>query len=172
MTPAVAVASLALIFTVSSFWWIQVRKGRLVSYEAKIFGVVITPGTFRLRLPLAVYNSGASALVVTDLRLEFEGTGQTVPMMTFRETVRPTSGDWEDFVRPYAVPGRQVVSKVVEFGSDGKWTPEPDKRYSVRVDVRVGTGDWQELVTMPLTMPKAEKAKYYTACRACPDDDE
>jgi len=103
---AVTVAALALLFTVASFWWIQVRRGRLVSYEPQTYSGYIMGGGFRLRLPLTIYNTGATTLVVIDLRLSFVEQDVTAPVITFRRSVKAMTGDVEDYAHPFAVPGR------------------------------------------------------------------
>ena len=165
------VAALALLFTVASFWWIQVRRGRLVSYEPQTFSGYIIGGGFRFRLPLTIYNTGARALVVIDLRLRFVEQGVTVPVISFRRTVNATTGDVEDFAHPFAVPGRSAVSRFVEFGTI-HWAPDPDTWYRLRIEARTGDdGEWSELLEFELSTPEKEKATLYIAYRRDPADD-
>jgi hypothetical protein len=63
---ALLVALLALFFTVASFWWLNARRGSLQVGEPGAYAFANKP---RLRLPTAFYNTGARALIVTDLRL-------------------------------------------------------------------------------------------------------
>jgi hypothetical protein len=168
---AVLVAALALLFTVASFWWIQVRRGRLVSYEPQSYSGYVMGDGFRFRLPLSIYNTGARTLVVIDLRLCFVDLDVTVPVITFRRSLKPTSDDVEDFAHPFAVPGRSVVSRFVEFGSN-HWAPAPDTRYRLRVEARAGDdGEWSELVRFELSSPEKEKARAYITYRRDPADD-
>jgi hypothetical protein len=52
--PGIIVSVLALLFTVASFWWIQVRRGRLLSW---------LPGRMRAPMhPSALADSSAGAL--------------------------------------------------------------------------------------------------------------
>ena len=69
--PSVAIASLALLFTVGSFWWLNARQGRLKSYEPQSFAACRIPDKLRLLFPLVLYNSGATPIVVQDMRLTF-----------------------------------------------------------------------------------------------------
>jgi hypothetical protein len=166
-----AVAALALVFTVASFWWIQVRRGRLVSYEPQTYSGYTMSGGFRFRLPLTIYNTGARALVVIDLRLSFVEQNVTVPVISFRRTIKATSGDVEDFAHPFAIPGRSAVSRFVEFGTN-HWAPDPDTWYRLRVEVRTGDdGDWSELLEFKLSSPEKAKASAYIAYRRDPADD-
>jgi hypothetical protein len=161
---SVLVAAMALVFTVASFWWIQVRTGRLVSYHPRVYAGAFRPGTLRIRLPLTILNTGARTLVVTDLRLEFEDTGVQAPVISFRHSIRPGSEDTQDFAHPFAVAGRQAVSKFVEFGTDGSWLPEPETEYRFQVHALIGNTDrWKELLDMSLTTPDAASSSNYLA---------
>ncbi|MGH2473846.1 MAG: hypothetical protein ACRDIL_01165 [Candidatus Limnocylindrales bacterium] len=168
---AVIVAALALVFTVASFWWIQVRRGRLVSYEPQTYSGYVMSDGFRFRLPLTIYNTGATTLVVIDLRLRFVDQDATVPVITFRRSVKPGTNDVEDFAHPLAIPGRSAVTRFVEFGSK-HWVPDPDTRYRLRVEARTGDdGKWSELVRFELSSPEQETAHAYIAYRRDPADD-
>jgi hypothetical protein len=168
---AVTVAALALLFTVASFWWIQVRRGRLVSYEPQTYSGYIMGGGFRLRLPLTIYNTGATTLVVIDLRLSFVEQDVTAPVITFRRSVKAMTGDVEDYAHPFAVPGRSAVTRFVEFGTK-HWAPDPDTWYRLRVEARTGDdGEWSELLEFELSSPEKEKAGVYIAYRRDPADD-
>jgi hypothetical protein len=134
---AVIVAVFALLFTVASFWWIQVRRGRLVSYEPQTYAGYVSGGGFRFRLPLTIYNTGARTLVVIDLRLSFVDQDETAPVITFRRSVKPRTDDVEDFAHPFAVPGRSAVTRFVEFGTK-HWAPDPDTWYRLKVEARTG----------------------------------
>jgi hypothetical protein len=57
----------ALVFTVASFWWIQVRRGRIQTYAPHSFAAAVTTDMIRIRLPLVFYNTGARAIVVQNL---------------------------------------------------------------------------------------------------------
>jgi hypothetical protein len=69
--PSVAIASLALLFTVGSFWWLNARQGRLKSSEPQSFAACRTPDKLRLLFPLVIYNSGATPIIVQDMQLNF-----------------------------------------------------------------------------------------------------
>lgn len=56
MTPGVAVAVMALLFTVSSFWWIQVRRGRLRGYTSHVYSGSFGPGKLVFVVPLVLHS--------------------------------------------------------------------------------------------------------------------
>jgi hypothetical protein len=171
VTAAVVVAGLALLFTVASFWWIQMRRGRLEAYEPQTFSGFIQASRYRLRLPLTIYNTGARTLVVTDLRAVFAANNVGVPVITFRRSIKPIGDDVEDFAHPFPVAGRQAVSRFVEFGADEGWAPTTATTYRIAVEARVG-GDrkWRKLVDVELTTPDGDLAKAYITHRRDPTD--
>ncbi len=113
------ISACALIFTVGSFWWLQARRGRLSCYPPRAFAGYLTPERSALRVPLSIFNTGAVPIVVTALRLRVVASRRVddliMPVMTFRRTLHPGPEDEEDFAHPYAISGRSVVSRHVEF---------------------------------------------------------
>lgn len=171
MSAALVVSALALAFTIGSFWWLQARKGRLVSYEPQTYASHIGQDRFRLRLPLTIYNTGARSIVVTDLRVVFVDAGVAVPVITFRHTLRPEPDDVSDYAHPFPVPGRQAVSRFVEFGRQD-WAPAIDTRYRLRLTVRSGGSlDWSELTSFDLTTPDVDTASPCITHRRDPADE-
>jgi hypothetical protein len=165
------IAVLALVSTIGSFWWIWVRRGHLEAYEPQTYACYMIGDSCRLRLPLAIYNTGARTLVVTDLRAVFVDQDVRVPVISFRHSIKPLTGDVADFAHPFAVAGRQTASRFVEFGRRD-WAPDTATEYRVRVDVRTGDdGHWSGLVTVVLTTPQPDKAGVYIAHRRDPRDD-
>jgi hypothetical protein len=69
---ALVISLLALLFTLSSFWWLNARRGAIQAATPQ--GYAFVDG-FRLRLPLALFNSGAVPLLITDLRIQICGVG-------------------------------------------------------------------------------------------------
>jgi hypothetical protein len=170
--PGLLVACLALLFTVASFWWIHVRRGRLVSYEPQTYAGYILQNQFRLRLPLTIYNTGACTLTVTDLRAVFQDEDVIVPVITFRHSLKPLSGDVADFAHPFPVEGRRAVSRFVEFGRTSGWAPATGTNYRVRIEVKTGdSAKCAPLTHLTLTTPPPAKATAYITHRRDPADD-
>jgi hypothetical protein len=63
---ALAVSGLAFGFTIASFWWLHARTGSLDAAAPRSYAFA---DKVRLRLPFALFNTGAKALIVSDLRL-------------------------------------------------------------------------------------------------------
>ncbi|WP_156044025.1 hypothetical protein [Cellulomonas sp. HZM] len=120
VSSAVIVALCALAFTILSFWWINVRRGRLTWTTVVVFSGHVRADRASLRIPITLYNTGAKPLVVVDLRLDMtSGSARAVaPSKQYRRSIMPSSDDMEDFPHPYVVPGRSVVTKFVDFAAD------------------------------------------------------
>ena len=115
---AAAVASLALFFTVASFWWLHVRKGEIRGFEPTTFLLLMgSPPRMSLRLPLVVYNSGARDRVVRELRCVVSGAREPVILdwASFHRTIEGKADDHEDMAAPFAVRGRTAERHMVQF---------------------------------------------------------
>ncbi|MFF0659187.1 hypothetical protein, partial [Micromonospora tulbaghiae] len=69
ITPPVAISVTALIFTLASFWWMQVRRGRLRVETGHVFSGAITSNKIVLDIPLVFHNPAPACLVVADIKL-------------------------------------------------------------------------------------------------------
>jgi hypothetical protein len=99
---ALAVSVFALLFTIASFWWLHARRGKIEATKPRAFAFVTSSRKVRLRLPLAFHNTGAAALVVSDLRLALDGdTNRShFDWVTTRDTLRPEKEDGFRFPHP------------------------------------------------------------------------
>jgi hypothetical protein len=133
------VALAALGFTIASFWWLNARTGKIEATAPRAYAFATTPSQTRLRLPLAFHNTGAAALVVTDLRLLIDDDPDVTDLLweTTRDRLRPEAGDDFRFATPFAVPGRGVRQLIVEFGREGEWPLMPAVRRRMRVEALV-----------------------------------
>ncbi len=88
---ALAVSGLALGFTIASFWWLHARTGSLEAAAPRSYAFA---DKVRVRLPFAFFNTGAKALIVTDLRLVIDNDPDTEPLgwITSRTKLRPGRG--------------------------------------------------------------------------------
>jgi hypothetical protein len=148
---ALAVATLALIFTFASFWWLHARRGSIQ---------VATPGAYafakrvRLRLPLALYNTGAKALIVSDLRVDVDGARPPLPWQATLTSMRPRQSEARDFATPFAVPGRGTRELVAEFGDDLGWSPAPGTRHKVQIQAKLHPKDrWRSIASFDWWAP-------------------
>jgi hypothetical protein len=151
------IATLALLFTVGSFWWLQARQGKLLSYPPHSFAFYLIPTKARLRFPLVLYNTGPKPVVVQDMRLLFPTHPEVTPLpwRTSRSHLMPDAEDGPQLPAVFSVPGRQAQQYFIEFGIDAK-EPLPliDLGASedlVRVEVLLGhKKQWKQLISFPL----------------------
>ena len=136
---AVAIAVLALLFTIGSFWWLYARRGRIVASAPRTYAFA---DAVRLRLPLALFNTGAVDLIVADLRVTVvDLTREPLRWITTRTKLRPEADDGFAFATPFAVRGRATRELIAEFGDDAGWNPEPGSRHRLRLEAQVPPSD-------------------------------
>ncbi|GAA2729401.1 hypothetical protein CAE01nite_28760 [Cellulomonas aerilata] len=162
ITPAIVIAGSALVFTVASFWWLNARRGRLTMTEVRIFSAYIRSDLSLLRLPITLFNTGASALVVVDLRLQMQSgeSRATLATRTFRTTIRPGSDDVDDFPYPYAVAGRSVVTRFVEFTGDAR-VMAAGKPATIQLEALIDRKGWREIGSSTVRLDCVADPKQY-----------
>jgi len=143
------IALAALAFTVASFWWLNARRGRIEATTPRSYAFATRPAQTRLRLPLAFHNTGATPLVITDLRLLVEDDPHVTsfPWETTRDRLRPEREDGFRYATPFAVPGRGVTEVIVEFGAEGEWPVFPAQHRRMRVEASVHPAESWAVVT-------------------------
>jgi hypothetical protein len=165
-----AIAILALLFTIGSFWWLQARQGRLRSYHPHTFGFYRQPNKVRLRFPLVLYNTGPKPIVVQDMRLSFPNQSGVTPIewRTSRSQLMPDTNDGAQLPAVFSVSGRQAQQHFIEFGIDAN-DPLPGvdlsaHQYLVKVEVLLGhKKQWKHLVSFPLSTEHIELPSRYIA---------
>ena len=125
---SLVISTLALAFTVGSFWWMWARRTPIVSFPVTAYAAAYANDTFRVRLPIVLANPGAAMRVVVDARLRLEGSygTSTLKWGLTRRTLQPASDDVEDFPTPQTISGRSASRIHMEFRGDlGERLPEP-----------------------------------------------
>ena len=171
MSWALLVAVLALLFTVASFWWLNARRGSLQVGQPGAYAFANKP---RLRLPTAFYNTGARALIVSDLRLLLVDADQP-PLHWIATTsqLRPQSTNERDFATPFAIPGRGTRELVIEFGHEQGWSPELGSKHRMRLEAEFhDRTKWRTLAEFDWFAPPpgAELNRYITYRNATPEE--
>lgn len=172
----VVVAVIALLFTVGSFWWLYARRGHLAVSAPRSYAFAAQESHMVLRLPLAFYNTGASSLVVVDLRIVFVGEANigSMPWVATALSLEPSKVDGQEFTVPFAVDGRRVDNVIAEFlRLDPVAAPEPLTEYRLRLEGVVGQkAKWVTLLDFDWTSPP-DVAKYpvFTPYRNPPSRD-
>ena len=151
---AIGIAALALVFTVTSWWWMNSRRGKLRSYDPHSFAYIGGPMALRIRLPLVLENTGPTPIIVQNFRLHFPEERDAllpIPWSNTRNTIRPGTGDGEELPAVFAVDGRTAVRKFVEFAAPFPGVDLQARTYDVQVDVALGhKHGWTKLIRFPL----------------------
>jgi hypothetical protein len=149
----IAIAVLALVFTISSFWWLNARRGSLSAVAPPVYAFV---EGFRLRFPVTVFNSGAVALLVADLRISISNAG-IYEWQTTRTSLMPQPEDGHEFAVPFAVEGRGTTTLIAEFGGDYEWMPAAGASHEIRLEGLLhGSASWIELVRFTWWAPPTD----------------
>lgn len=184
--PSLVVSVLALVFTIASFWWIQVRRGRLRSYPPTSYAGAF-PGTdVRLVLPLVLYNPAPAPITILAFRMRIDphvcricgrGHDPTVPATLSWQAVQgqlePAGARNEvrhgTRVLPSAFPieGRRAVERFIEFARKDQRLRLADGPYPATVEVLLAhrrlwrwlarRGGWRRLVEFELHTELVEK---------------
>lgn len=165
---AVTISLLALAFTITSFWWLHARQGSLTATCPRGYAFVAAPDKVRLRLPLAFFNNGAKALIVSDLRIAFAHENhKPLTWITTRSKLRPENDDGFAFAAPFAVQGRGTRELIVEFGRQESWSVTPASRQQLRLQALLHPAErWVDVATFEWwAPPTAEAMSSYIAHR-------
>lgn len=161
----IAIALFALLFTISSFWWLNARPGRLVGSRPCEFSMFLDQKGSRFRIPLVIYNTGAWTMVVESLRLSIIGSDASpLEWISTRDRLRPMSDEVMDFSSPFAVDGRRAIKLFAEFGEDEPiWRPHTGSAHQVAVEARLlRSSRWRTVVQFPLAIPTKDLNSYIT----------
>ncbi|MFG1804618.1 hypothetical protein ACGFI4_31190 [Micromonospora carbonacea] len=155
ITPPVVISVSALIFTLASFWWIQVRRGHPRVETGHVFSGAITGNKIILYIPLVFHNPAPATLVVADIKLRLSGGAgdenspdrRALPKrmfwIAFHGSVYPEQGKHRQYAMPFAVEGRKSVERVIEFQWDTPETQLKDGPYTATVEVLALPQRWR-----------------------------
>lgn len=151
---ALLISTLALLFTVFSFWWMNWRKGKLhVGRPRSCAAVGATSGKMTVEVPLIFFNDGALPIVIQDLRLSFV-KGQLGPLLRFVATSK-TLGTFDErsFATQLAVNGREAIHKNCEFTREPGQLDFQVGTYDFKVEAQLDSKDsWEQLCVFTLNV--------------------
>lgn len=146
---AIAISIFALLFTLGSFWWMNVRKGTISALPSTTFSGYMAERGIGLRVQILLHNSGAREQVVRALRLvgrDSRGITYYLENQTFRKSIMPQKADTEDFAHGFSIAGRTTASKFVHFSTKVLPQLEPGATAKFQVQAMLGrSADWQDL---------------------------
>ena len=155
ITAAAIVAVFALLFAALTFWWQNLRRGRLQTWEPHSFAARLSTHAAQYRIPLVLYNSGAVPILVQDLRMSFPGEPDSVLPL-------PWASSWPELSpgalaansklpAGFAVAGREVEQVHMEFGGPFPGFVPEARDYTVLIEVLLGhKKGWQPLIEFQL----------------------
>lgn len=152
------ISIIALLFSISSFWWIHWRRGKIVvSFPIK-FSLNFNSNSKKLiiGLPLVFYNNGASSIIVNNLRLKLFDRNHKEQLLHFNNTFLDLETDRERQLG-YAFPieGRKSYSKVFVFMKSGIDFEIPNEKLKVNLQAQVNNDyKWIELLKISLLTPE------------------
>lgn len=150
---ALAISGMALLFTISSFWWLHARSGKLRTYEPTTWAAYVGLDRSAIRIPLVLHNTGAVALVVIGLRLRFVEGGELMVWEWTRTRVDPKGDDMKDVTAPFSVHGGDAVELVAEFVGKFPGIVPEQRAYPVAIESLSSlNGGWKDILSFDLQL--------------------
>jgi hypothetical protein len=171
-TPAVIIAGCALLFTVATFWWLNVRRGRLKCFEPHSFAAYISQDRIRIRFPLVFHNTGAVPIVIQNLRLRFldESRSAPLPWVASRAHIKPGDRDDHAFPAVFSVAGRTTDQTFQEFGAPSLGFILGAKDYRVRLEAKLGhRKKWRRILDFTLRAWRIGDPDHFITYENTPD---
>ena len=172
---AVAVAVLALVFTVVSFWWLNAREGSITATQPRAYAFLggsdgQSAELLRLRFPFAFFNTGAKALIIGDMRvvLDSEPGRPELRWLTTRDRLRPEADDGFAYPTPFSIAGRGTKEVIAEFepSADLNWSAPAGLKHPLRLQTQIHPKDeWVDLIAFGLWAPPEDTRGHYAAHR-------
>lgn len=151
---ALIISSLALLFTVFSFWWMNWRTGRLEVGKPRSFAATGSDkGLLIILLPIVFFNNGPIPILVQNLRLIFPDEEDTTPL--FFNATRAKLGDpkQDDFATQFPVKGREAILLHCQFHRTPGHLVFQARRYRLVLEGKLGNKKkWQKLSEFELNI--------------------
>jgi hypothetical protein len=150
--PALFISTLALLFTVFSFWWMNWRKGKLLVSGPRSYAAMGSlEGGMIIEFPLVFFNSGAAPIIVQNLRLLFLQEIQPRPL-SFIATVKKLGKDEDrSMATQFPVRGRAAVTLVCEFQRNPGNVLFEARTYPMELQAKLNSDrKWKQICRFPL----------------------
>ena len=157
LTASVVISISSLAFTILSFWWIQVRRGRLRAYDAPEYAASFRPTTL-VSIPIVLYNTGPAPLIAKDFRMTIDAATdecrvqpghwlpKTLSWHGVQSDIKPTANS-HSLPSAVIVNGRSVVKTFLEFQMSLQLLVEQGP-YQVTIECRRAHRRWRPWITL------------------------
>jgi hypothetical protein len=167
---AVAIAVLALVFAVASFWWLNAREGSITATQPRAYAFGGSGAQLRLRFAFAFFNTGAKALIIQDMRVVLDGEPghPELRWLTTRNRLRPETDDGFAYPTPFSIAGRTAREVVAEFepSVNVNWSPPTGIKQRLQLQAQIHPKDeWVDLVSFDWWAPPEDTRGQYRAHR-------
>ena len=172
----IIISSLALLFTVFSFWWMNWRPGNLIVGNIQHFAAgrgrvdhSEEPNSWFIGLPLILFNSGASPLIIESLRLSPVNVA-TAPKLLFNAVDTPlwtadpnsTKIDRNFTFLPHILKPNDAISENFVFILSGTEQKYESRMYYYRLEVKLlGKKKWKAVKNIELNFQNFSDNKLY-----------
>lgn len=154
------IAILALVFTLISFWYMNLREGKLIVTKPLSYAIYAPKDNklLHVRFPLTFYNNGAATRSVQNIRVTLQQNDNESNNLYFSHTslrlISLLKSDdtlaeefTDDLAYQFAIEGRKTYSKIFGFEwSPAKFVPSEGK-CKVVIEARLDSyTDWEEIL--------------------------
>lgn len=156
----IVISIAALVFTITSFWWMNWRIGKLNVSAPFTYAASTQADKLILLFPLVFHNSGPVPYVVRDLRVRFRDEAPSVPLdfQRIRSGVSPSHATLVDLSSAFPVPGNQVVRLFCEFQRIPQGREMTVGAHPLLLEgITDKSDEWQELVAFDVHVSQAAK---------------
>ena len=154
---ALFISTLALLFTIFSFWWMNWRRGKIIVGPPRSFAATSKSedDLLIIQLPLVFYNDGAASQVIQNLRLTLVQNGNRSAILYFNNTVPDlVNAQTREWACQFAVEGRKSYSSVFVFQrKPGNFIFHKGKCQAILEGKLNNDEKWEEMLTFDLQIP-------------------
>ena len=149
----------ALAFTIGSFWWMNLHKGKILVGTPRAFAAISQGlrGMLLVRLPLLFYNDGAHTIIIYNLRLTLKQKERKSAVLYFNQTVDKLTGEQADnWAIQFAVAGRKTSFAICEFVrlKEGNFVFAAEECEAILEVKYDESGKWRQLKRFNLQTPE------------------
>jgi hypothetical protein len=118
------ISIIALALALATFWWINLRKGKLIVPSPRSLSICggQKAGRAVMRIPLTFYNDGALPLIVRNMRIRIDD-GAPIPFLATAFSIESDKKGEDNgyrFATQFPIEGRNALHLVAVFiGKDG-----------------------------------------------------